>query len=534
MADFGSIAHGKDSALTMHKGSFPPRPLSFIRLVCLVLFFIPYGLIYSLIGLYVYPLEAKTLYPQDSGSALSVMFAITGFTMILGPIFGKVSDESQYQLGRRRPYIIVGTICSSIAFLMMWWASIHRIGYLYMIGLAVAMTFLQLITNAQHGLLPDFVPYDTQGEASGLVAIFELAGSSLGFIYVLKYYNLPVEDSYIFFIVLVFASMIVTCFAANERPGTMILEDFESESPAAARHPTEESPLLANRQDASVDGYSDTTLNNSSMVDNAPSPPSPESQIRLPRTRTLMFGLPLLTFEEIVDCYYLDWGPKGRDFNLVFVSRFLYNLAISVQTFFLFFIRDVAEIEDEGQQKKLMAFAALTGQTIAALVALPMGKLSDVIGRKPLIYFASGIMAFTYLGFILTDFAAKDPGPVFMLCAWSALYGVGNGCFLAVDTALALDVIPNKEEAAKAMGVWTTSGFLAVMLGPTCWFCAMMIGGKSNDGLGYKEMGYDIMFATACAFVIMAAFTVSQVGGARGSTIAEKSETRLGESRVAG
>lgn len=410
-----------------------------------------------------------------------------------------------------------------------------------MIGLAMAMTFLQLITNAQHGLLPDFVPRDAQGEASGLVAIFELAGSSLGFIYVLKYYNMPIEDSYMFFIVLVFASMIVTCFAANEKPGTVSLNDDvvervlarrrsgasgdsvdENQEESLAWHPTEDSPLLENER--TQDSYTDTTLNNSSILSTSAPAPPPETQRRLPGRRTLCFGLPLLSMEEIMNCYYLDWGPKGRDFNLVFVSRFLYNLAISVQTFFLFFIRDVAEIEDEGQQKKLMAFAALTGQTIAALVALPMGKLSDVIGRKPLIYFASGIMAFTYLGFILTDFSAKDPGPVFMLCAWSALYGVGNGCFLAVDTALALDVIPNKDEAAKAMGVWTTSGFLAVMLGPTCWFFAMTIVGKSKDGLGYKETGYDIMFGTACAFVVMAAFTVSQVAGARGRANAEKSE----------
>jgi hypothetical protein len=31
----------------------------------------------------------------------------------------------------------------------------------------------------------------------------------------------------------------------------------------------------------------------------------------------------------------------------------------------------------------------------------------------------------------------------------SVIYGVGNGCFLAVDMALAMDVLPNKENSAK-------------------------------------------------------------------------------------
>jgi len=487
MAEFGSISLGQDAS-PAYKGDNPRKKLGFFRLICIVLFFIPYGLIYSLLGLYVLPTEAETLYPHDSGSALSFMFAITGISMMMGPAFGKISDVSEFRLGRRRPFIIAGTIFSAIAFAVMWWASIRRDGFLYMIFLFIAMTFLQLITNAQHGLLPDFVPIDSQGEASGIIAIFELTGSSLGFIYVLKYYDTPIEDTYLFFTLLIILSMTVTCFAANEVPGTISMTRRKKRDDHE-----ETSPLIKSG------GGGGQERRHSGSGGGGGS------------DRSFVFGVPVLTLSEISHCYYLDWGPKSHDFNLVFLSRFFYNLAISVQTFFLFFLRDVAEIKDVGHQKQLMAFAALTGQTVAAIVALPMGKLSDKIGRKLLIYFSSATMASTYLGFVFCNFAAKDPGPMFLIVAWSALYGVGNGCFLAVDTALALDVIPDKEEAAKAMGIWTTSGFLAVMLGPTFWFFAMSLGGKSKDGLGYNETGYDIMFTSACAFVIMAAMIVSRV-----------------------
>ena len=37
----------------------------------------------------------------------------------------------------------------------------------------------------------------------------------------------------------------------------------------------------------------------------------------------------------------------------------------------------------------------------------------------------------------------------------SAFYGLGNGCYLEVDYALALDCLPSKETAGKDLGVRT-------------------------------------------------------------------------------
>lgn len=102
------------------------------------------------------------------------------------------------------------------------------------------------------------------------------------------------------------------------------------------------------------------------------------------------------------------------------------------------------------------------------------------------------------------------PGPLASLIIIGMTYGIGNGSFLAVDTALALDVLPDKEETAKAMGIWTTSGFLSVMLGPTLWFLCMKYGGKTDSG-HYNPLGYHIMMGLASLCVIGAAFSVSHV-----------------------
>jgi len=460
----------------------PNNDISILRVSGLVFFFLVYGFVFSLIGLYVLPLEANALFPADPSSALSIMFILTGGPMLLGPLFGKVSDESKFKMGRRRPFIIIGTAVSSFALVGMSSASYANMGNLYLLFLLFTMVFLQLITNAQHALLPDFVPKHRQGEISGMVAIMELLGSSLGFVYIFLFYDAPIETAYVVFITLLLASLPISCFAANEIPGTQSLE---------WKSPSDSETGALMRDDGTYDqGYSEVPARELS-------------------TRNTFCGIPILSLREIIYCYYLDWGPRNRDFNFVFISRFLYNLAISVQIFFLYFIRDMAGAKTENEQKIYMAACALTAQCVAASIALPMGKVSDLFGRKYLIYLSASIMCATYFLFSVHDFQSY-PGPLASLIIIGVIYGIGNGSFLAVDTALALDVLPDKEEAAKAMGIWTTSGFLSVMLGPTLWFLCMKYGGKSPEG-HYNALGYQIMMAAASLCVIGAAVAVSSV-----------------------
>eukprot|EP00566_Odontella_aurita_P011785 CAMPEP_0113595930 /NCGR_PEP_ID=MMETSP0015_2-20120614/40033_1 /TAXON_ID=2838 /ORGANISM="Odontella" /LENGTH=413 /DNA_ID=CAMNT_0000503347 /DNA_START=86 /DNA_END=1324 /DNA_ORIENTATION=+ /assembly_acc=CAM_ASM_000160 len=141
--------------------------------------------------------------------------------------------------------------------------------------------------------------------------------------------------------------------------------------------------------------------------------------------------------KEIGECYWVD-RVGHRDFYLVFVSR------TSAQTFMLFYFRDIIGSSDPQTD---VSYLALCGQLAGAVVCVPMGMLSNRLGRKVLVYISSAIIIATYVMFMFcrTRNAALLAG---------ALYGIGNGTYLSVDYALACDTLPSAENAARYLGIW--------------------------------------------------------------------------------
>ena len=46
------------------------------------------------------------------------------------------------------------------------------------------------------------------------------------------------------------------------------------------------------------------------------------------------------------------------------------------------------------------------------------------------------------------------------------MYGFFNGAFLSVDFALALEAMPDQNDAARWMAVWGVAGFIGTTVGP--------------------------------------------------------------------
>ncbi|TAK02667.1 MAG: MFS transporter [Chloroflexota bacterium] len=106
---------------------------------------------------------------------------------------------------------------------------------------------------------------------------------------------------------------------------------------------------------------------------------------------------------------------------------------------------------------------ALLGATILGNVVtvIPAAKLSDRIGRKPVIYAACALGG---LGMAIVAAAPAIPVAI----AGAGLFGAGSGMFLAVDWALMTDIIP-KASSGRYMGIsnvaTATAGIFAVMTG---------------------------------------------------------------------
>eukprot|EP00586_Coscinodiscus_wailesii_P010202 CAMPEP_0172496230 /NCGR_PEP_ID=MMETSP1066-20121228/83653_1 /TAXON_ID=671091 /ORGANISM="Coscinodiscus wailesii, Strain CCMP2513" /LENGTH=479 /DNA_ID=CAMNT_0013268411 /DNA_START=39 /DNA_END=1478 /DNA_ORIENTATION=+ len=208
------------------------------------------------------------------------------------------------------------------------------------------------------------------------------------------------------------------------------------------------------------------------------------------------------TWREIGECYYVS--PKDhKEFYLVFVSRTLYYMGISVQAFMLFFFRDVIHYSDP---QRGVSYLALCGQLTGATVCVPMGMLSSRIGRKPLIYLSSGIIVYAYTMFM---FARSLP----IALMTGAIYGIGNGTYLSVDYALACDTLPCKKSAARYLGIWGVGAFIGTLIGPLLLGPTLLLFGENGnvDDRGapsYDTIGYIAMLIVGCIFMVIGALVI--------------------------
>lgn len=105
-------------------------------------------------------------------SAAGLLMAI-----VIQPWAGRSSDRSRWRWGRRRPYIVIGTIGDILCLTLLALAT----GYWFLFA---AYCLLQISSNVAHGpyqgLIPDLVPSARQGLASGAKSMVELVGLVIG------------------------------------------------------------------------------------------------------------------------------------------------------------------------------------------------------------------------------------------------------------------------------------------------------------------------------------------------------------------
>lgn len=184
---------------------------------------------------------------------------------------------------------------------------------------------------------------------------------------------------------------------------------------------------------------------------------------------------------------------KERSFVFLVLSRLMFFAGINalLSWFVIYFNRTLGFTDDD---KAL--YVPLT-QIVVALVTVaatfPSARISDRIGRKPVIYAAS------FIGGVGLLIAALAPGySVFLVGA--VLIGAASGTFLAVDWALMTDIIP-KAASGRYMGISNiavaAAGTLAgVLVGPII----DIVGGKAETGDGPR-----VAWVAAVAFFVLAA-----------------------------
>jgi Na+/melibiose symporter-like transporter len=363
-------------------------------------------------------------------------FAGLFLAMIVQPIAGAISDRSGFNWGRRRPYILIGSL---IGILLLPGIGLFQ-SY---IALFIIYCLLQMTSNVAQGtyqaFIPDLVPQDRKGLASGVKSLLEIIGG-IAIVRLIGYFMgkyVPGEGVIWLWLVLgVLAAVLLGAMLA-----TIIM--------------VKESPGRKNEEQLSVW----KTLSRSFKVD-----------VR-----------------------------KDRDFIVFLVSRLLIFMALAtIQTFTLFYLRDVTGLVNPATATADLLIAVGVGMLLAVY---PAGRLSDKIGRRPVVI-SSGLVG---AGGILVIFFSTSYGVVI---AGGAIIGTATGAFMSSNWALATDLVPGGEEA-RYLGLtnMATAGgaALARLIGP-------VIDYFNRYGAG---LGYQVMLGACFAYFMVGSLLLLKIRGRR-------------------
>ncbi|MHC1586335.1 MAG: MFS transporter [Candidatus Hecatellaceae archaeon] len=131
----------------------------------------------------------------------------------------------------------------------------------------------------------------------------------------------------------------------------------------------------------------------------------------------------------------------------------------------------VLYISELGASKTEIGLIYMTGSAMGALVSPMIGKVSDRIGRKP-------IMALSMIGFTLAFLAYSLIDQAIYAFPIQALEGAAWAAMGTVASAFIADLAPERERGW-AMGMYERTWFLGWIVGPA-------LGGYLADHLGFK------------------------------------------------
>lgn len=186
---------------------------------------------------------------------------------------------------------------------------------------------------------------------------------------------------------------------------------------------------------------------------------------------------------------------KFPDFGLAWGGRFTIILASFMFTTFRVLYMENHLGLDAGSATLAVA-TGVTIYTVTSMVAsLLAGWLSDLLGRRKILVAAS-ILIFGLATYLLLH---ADTVTAFYVV--EAIMGLAYGTYIAVDLALVLEVLPDREQAGKDMGVFNIANALPQSLAPA-------FGGFLLANLGGGTDFTALLVAALVAAVIGAVLTM--------------------------
>lgn len=464
------------------------------------------------------PAEQSVWVNDHKALALAIVVA-PGLVVALlaNPYFGLLSDRTPGRYGRRRPYILAGTLLNVVGLAVM--ALLPNLliqdhsGIVLsasMLALIAGLMLTQVANNAAaapfHALLPDLVPAEQRGLSSGIMGLAywlgTIGGALLPFIFGLNFKQLL--EGQLGYAVL--QQQIVLAYAAV---AAVIL--VMALLTVALVHETPWQPALLAPAQRAEESH---TLRDLGLTIVAVIAASAVTLVVLRAATGSQFNADTFSIVPAVASVVagigaaraFDFRPRRNpDFSWVVLTRMVLMIGVYiVLTYLQFYMADVAHTDPDKASSKFLIVLTLTA-TLSTAIA---GWASDRVGRKRMVYISGAFMAVVGVAFILAPYLV--PGQILTLALISAaIFGLGFGAYISVDWALVADVLPSEATFARDMGVWnigiTIAGASGTVIGG--WLLTF---GKS---IGTVEFGYTLLFAGFVFFCVLGTVTVRFIKG---------------------
>jgi glycosyltransferase involved in cell wall biosynthesis/Na+/melibiose symporter-like transporter len=384
----------------------PPRPLR--HHLALTVYWLSNALMWGALLHLALQSRLSDWFGQDRvGYYLGILGAVGGLTATVSQIvFGAFSDRSLHPWGRRRPFILVGSVLTTLALL--------AVGGARSFGpFAASLILLQLCANMASGpfsaLLPDTVNPREHGKASGFMGVARLLGDTAG---------------------LILAAVLLNAGAV----------ELQGKAATVAFH--DQRMLLLG---ALMGGFVLVTAVVTCLA-------IPEVPLR---------RRPAATVWDIIRRSFTIDVYAHRDFCWLSASRAVTNLGFYMFLAVLFYFLKYSlghpdPVEGNPNAERTSMLVMLPAVAMATAASAPAGILSDRVGRKPLIYMAQFLLVGAALVFTFA------PNLTVVLVAGLPA-GVAFGMFTAVEWALACNLLP-AGEAARHLGIWNASAAVPQIL----------------------------------------------------------------------
>ncbi|MGB8346165.1 MAG: MFS transporter [Ktedonobacteraceae bacterium] len=140
----------------------------------------------ALLAIVIPSMVAKLLDPaqKDINLALVVVWG-TLVAVVVNPLIGAISDYAPFRMGRRRPFMLIGTVVNVIVLVLFayspYFTSSHAVLLLIFALLFLLLQFSNNLANAPwSAIIADKVPQHQRGLTAGFNGLFTLLGTVVG------------------------------------------------------------------------------------------------------------------------------------------------------------------------------------------------------------------------------------------------------------------------------------------------------------------------------------------------------------------